>query len=214
MGNPKRLIFWTLFCLFIFSPCARGAMGGKVSTNAVLSTCVQEKGCAVRFIYSPPRPLTHLPEPLILRQARKQDPRFGTWSTLVPQGLTQWISPEEMRSFLGGLEKLGLTWEVSKKPMSFRRVRIEPPVHFPMLSYKIPRSRKKGMMEIDVTSEAGSAVAFLASKKVCTSMKPLVHSFRIPIAVYTFKGMLLFWGCKVPGFNLANRPEPPGHAQR
>lgn len=214
MGMRKVVMWWMLFCVLVFAACARGETGGKVSTNAVLATCVLVKGCAVRFVYFPPRGLNHIPEPLILRQARRQDPHFGTWSTLMPQGVTQWISPEEMQSFLAGLEKLDLPWEVSRNPMSFRRVRKEPPVHFPMLSSRIPMSRKKGTMEIDVTSEAGSAVAFLASKKVCASMKPMVDAFRIPMAIYAFQGTLLYWGCKVPGFNLANRPAPPEHKPR
>ena len=211
---PKMLIHWTLFCLLIFVPYAKGEMGRKTCTNAVLSMCAQERGCAVRFVYAPPRSLNHIPMPLILRQTGRQDPHYGTWSTLVPQGLTQWISPAEMRSFLKGLDKLDLSWEVSKKPMSFRRVRIEPPPPFPMLRFKLPMSRERGTMEIDVTSEAGSAVAFLASREVCSSMTPLVRAFRVPIAIYNFKGTLLYWNCKVPGFNLANRPEPPKHKQR
>lgn len=210
----KTLIHLTLFCLFILAPCARSEMDRRASANAVLSTCVHKKGCAVRFVYDPPISKNFPPVPAIWRPANEQDPRLGTWHLLMPQGVTQWISPDEMRDLLDGLENLDLSWEVSKTPLSFRRVRIEPPPPPPMLPWKIPMSRKKGTMEIDVTSEAGSAVAFLASKKVCASMKPLVHAFRIPISIYGFKGALLDWGCKVPGFNLADRPKPPKHEKR
>lgn len=211
----KAVTWWMLLCVLAFAACARAEAGGKASANAVLATCVQVRGCAVRFVYDPPNPQASFPAiPTIFRLARRQDPRYGTWSTLVPQGLTQWISPEEMRRFLDGLEGLTLSWEVSKKPMSFRRVRLEPPPPPPQIPWKYPMSRKRGMLEIDVTSEAGSAVAFLASKKVCASLTPLAEAFRIPIAAYNYKGTLDYWDCKVPGFNLANRPESPKREPR
>lgn len=210
----RTLFQGTLICLLTLSSCVKSERGRTMDPNAMLSKCVHEKGCAIRFIYSPPIAHDFLPIPLILRQERKQDSQFRTWSKVIPQGITWWISPEEMQNLVKGLQRLDLPWKGFEGRMSFRRERIEPPPSPPMLPWKIPMSHEKGTMEIDVTSNAGTTVAFIASKRVCVSMKPLVRAFRKPMSIYVFKGTLLDWGCKVPGFNLADRPKPPKHEKR
>jgi hypothetical protein len=197
--------------LFVLILCEGLAQAQGERNPAVLLGWVHEKDCAVRFVYRPPNSEDFPVLPLILRRAMREDPRYGTWSTLMPEGLTQWISPEEMESLVEALEKLNLTWDISRQPISFARQPKEPPPPPPSLPWKMPMARRTSTMEIDITSDAGSAVADLPSEKVCCSMERLDRAFHIPIAVYHFRGSRLDWGCKVPGFSLANRPEPPKH---
>jgi hypothetical protein len=206
-----RRIIKSSALLFALMLCAGAAQGQAARGPAVLPKWAHEGDCAVRFVYNPPIPQDNIVIPLILRQTTEQDPRYGTWSTLVPEGLTQWISTREMQSLVDRLEKLNLMWDVSLKPISFSREPKVPPPPPPHLLWKMPMARRVGTMEIDITSDAGSAVADLPSDQVCGSMERLDPAFQIPIAVYTFRGTRLQWGCKVPGFNLANRPEAPKH---
>jgi len=200
--------------LFFLVLCEGSAQAQGERTSALLPRWVHEKHCAVRFVYNPPIGEDFPQIPLILRRATREDPRYGTWSTLMPEGLTQWISPEEMESLVEALEKLSLNWDIFQQPTSFARQRIEPPPPPPHLPWRIPMARRTGTMEIDITSDAESAVADLPSAEVCRSMERLDPAFHIPIAVYNFRGTRLGWGCKVPGFSLANRPEPPSHSSR
>jgi hypothetical protein len=204
----------SLLLLFVLVLCHGSAQAQGERSSVVLPRWVHEKDCAVRFVYNPPIGEDFPQIPLILRRGTREDPRYGTWSTLMPEGLTQWISPGEMDSLVGALEKLNLTWDVSQRPISFTRQPIEPPPPPPHLPWRIPMARRTGTMEIDITSAAGSAVADLPSKEVCGSMRRLDPAFHIPIAVYNFRGARLGWGCKVPGFHLANRPEPPKEGSR
>jgi hypothetical protein len=190
--------------------CAYAALGQTGRAPGVLPKWAHKENCAVRFVYNPPKadsPVT----PLILRQTVAKDPRYGTWSSLYPEGLTQWISNQEMENLVEALEKLNLKWDVSEKPISFARVPIEPPPAPPKVPWKMPLARLRGTMEIDLTSDAGSAVADLHPEQVCGSMEQLDRAFYTPIAAYNFRGYRLSWGCEVPGFSLANRPEPPKH---
>jgi hypothetical protein len=186
--------------------------GQGVRSPAVLREWLHERNYAVRFVYNPPVPQDNVVTPTIFRQAGRRDPRYGTWSTKFPEGLTQWISPREMASLAEGLEKLSLTWDVSRKPISFRRERVEPPPPSPRSLWKVPMARRKGTMEIDVTCDAGSAVADLPSEKVCNSVDGLASAFRNREAVETFRDVRRVWGCKVSGFNVANRPQAPNRA--
>jgi hypothetical protein len=187
-----------------------GVAHGQGSHNSIgPSAQACKKDCSVRFVYNPPISQDNLVTPLILRQASKGDSRYGKWSTLVPEGLTQWISPTEMEGVIEALRKLGLKWDKSRNPISFSREAIKPPPRFPDFPWKIPMARLRGTMEIDVNTGAGSFIADLPSKEVCSSMKRLDSAFRSPNAKYTFRDSMVVWGCKVPGYNPANRPEPP-----
>jgi hypothetical protein len=201
----------SLSLLFAFMLFEGAAQGQAARGPAGLPKWAHEGNCAVRFVYNPPIPQDHVVIPLILRQAPRQDSRYGTWSTLFPEGLTQWISPREMQSLVDRLERLNLVWDVSPNPISFSREPIVPPPPPPMPPWKMAMPRRVGTMEIDITSDAGSAVTDLPSDQVCSSMERLDLALHIPIAVYNFRGTRLVWGCKVPSFNLANRPEPPKH---
>jgi len=210
---PAGRILQSLSLLFALMLWVEAAQGQAARGPAVLPKWAHEGNCAVRFVYNPPIPQDNIVIPLILRQTTEQDSRYGTWSTLVPEGLTQWISPQEMQRLVDRLEKLNLAWDMSPKPISFSREPKVPPPPPPSMPWKMPMARRVGTMEIDITSDAGSAVADLPSDQVCGSMKRLDPAFQIPIAVYTFRGTRLQWGCSVPGFNPAKRPEPPkpGH---
>ena len=168
-----------------------------------------KKNCSVRFVYNPPISQDNLVLPLILRQLLKGDSRYGRWSRLVPEGVTQWLSPTEMECVIEALRKLDLVWDMSRQHISFGREAITPPPPPPMLHWKIPSARRSGTMGIDVNTDAGSFIADLPSDAVCSAMKRLDSAFRIPIAKYNFRGMRVVWGCKVPGYNPANIPEPP-----
>lgn len=207
-----RRIIKSLSLLFAIILCWGTARGQAARGPAVLPKWAHEGNCAVRFVYNPPIPQDHVVIPLILRQTPRQDSRYGTWSTLFPEGLTQWISPREMQSLVDRLERLNLVWDVSPNPISFSREPIVPPPPPPDPPWKMAMPRRVGTMEIDITSDAGSAVADLPSDQVCGSTERLDSAFHVPIAVYNFRGTRLVWGCKVPGFNLANRPEPPKRA--
>jgi hypothetical protein len=199
----------SLSLLLAVALCGGAAQGQAARGPALLPKWAHEGNCSVRFVYNPPIPQDNIVIPLILRQTTEQDSRYGTWSTLVPEGLTQWISAWEMQSLVARLEKLNLAWDVSLRRISFSREPKVPPPPPPSLPWKMPMARRVGTMEIDITSDAGSAVADLPSAQVCGSMKRLDPAFQIPIAVYSFRGTRLQWGCKVPGFSLANKPEPP-----
>jgi hypothetical protein len=116
-------------------------------------------------------------------------------------GLTQWISPEEMKGLVEGLVGLGLVWDVSPKPMVFRREPVEPPPPPPLWPWKVVMPRRKGTMEVDVTCDGGSAVADLPSEGVCSVMEQLDRAFTNPTAMHIFRSERDEWGCKVPGFN-------------
>lgn len=178
---------------------------------AILTKCLQEKNYAIRFVYDPPISQDHVITPTTFKQVETRDPRYGTWSTDVPLGLTQWISPEEMKGLAEGLAELNLVWDVSPKPMVFRKELKEPPPPPPLWPWKVVMPRREGTMEIEVTCDAGSAVADLAQEKVCSSMERLDRVFHTPAAVDTFRDVRQEWGCKVPGFRLGYRPQPPKH---
>jgi hypothetical protein len=181
----------------------------STSTGQASSPAACKKDCSVRFVYNPPISQDNIVMPVILRQASKGDSHYGKWSTLVPEGITQWISPTEMEGVIEALQKLGLEWDMSRNPISFSRKAVKPPPPFPNFRWKLPMARREGTMEIDVNTGAGSFIADLPSKDVCSAMKRLDPVFRISIATYNFRGMRVVWGCKVPGYNPANRPEPP-----
>ena len=168
---------------------------------AVLTEWLGQKNYAIRFVYIAPISVTFGPDtPTTFRQAGAQSPRVGTWTTGFPLGLTQWISPGEMKSLAEGLEVLNLVWDVSPRPMVFRRERIEPPPPPDSLRrpWKLPVPRHKGTMEIDVTCDAGSAVAGLPVARICASMEKLASAFHNRHAVEVFRCELVEWGCKAP----------------
>lgn len=172
------------------------------------------KSYAIRFVYIAPISYDFLPIPTIFRQAGGGGCRAGVWTTESWLGLTQWISPEEMRGLAEGLEKLNLVWDISSKPMVFRRERIEPPPPADSLTppWKLPMPRHPGAMEIDVTCDAGSAVADLPAARICDAMKGLAGVFRNHNAVDAFRDARAEWGCKVRSFRYYNvepfKPEP------
>jgi hypothetical protein len=198
---------WLIPVALVLCSGVAHSQGSHNSMGPPVGAC--KKNCSVRFVYNPPISQDNLVIPLILRQASKGDSRYGTWSTLVPEGLTQWISPTEMESVIEALRKLGLEWDKSRNPISFSREAIEPPPPFPNFRWKIPMARRRGTMEIDVNTDAGSFIADLPSKDVCSSIKRLKSAFRSPNATDTFRDSQVVWGCKAPGYNPANRPEPP-----
>jgi hypothetical protein len=70
-------------------------------------------------------------------------------------------------------------------------------------------ARHDGTMEIDINTRSSAFVADLPSKDVCSAMQSLNSAFRIPIALYNFQGTRVEWGCKVPDYNPAKRPDGP-----
>lgn len=211
--NGKCVAFALL--LLLVQPLASGTSphAQGVPNPRVLIQWLRQKNYAVRFVYNPPVFRPHVVTPATLRQVERNDPRYGTWSQGPPfQGVTMWISPGEMRELVEGLLHLNLAWDLSSKPMTFARERIEPPPPPPLLPWKVPAARKRETMEIDVTSDAGSAVADLPAERVCSSMAGLDGSLRAPDAVYLFRMERLDWGCKIPGFRPGDQPHSPKEA--
>ncbi len=167
---------------------------------AVLTEWLGQKNYAIRFVYVAPISYDFPPMPTIFRQVQERGPRAGAWTTQYWLGLTQWISPQEMKSLAEGLEGLNLVWDVSPRPMVFRRERIEPPPPPDSLTppWKLPVPRRRGTMEIDVTCDAGSAVAGLPVARICASMERLASAFHNRHAVEVFRCELVEWGCKAP----------------
>ena len=199
----RRLMILSWLLLVLVTACSQGKSGPPVPTR-----WLHEKNFGVRFVYDPPVDQANTVWPITFKQVEKQDPRCGTWSNVVPLGLTQWVSEEEMRDFVAGLQKLGLEWEVSPKPMVFRKELKEPPPSPPTLPWKVPASKHEGTMEIDITCDGGSAVAYLPSGKVCSAMKPLATAFESHNAKDNYWDSLGQWGCEVPDFRYY-RFEPP-----
>jgi hypothetical protein len=168
---------------------------------ALLSEGLHEKNYAVRFVYNPPVGETHVVTPTTFRQVETEDPRFDTWSTRFSLGLTMWISPQDMKRLAEGLGKLNLAWTESNEPMVFREELVQPPPPEPHSRWKVIMPRRVGTMEVDVTCDAGSTVADLASERVCPVMEELERAFTTPTALYIFRSARDEWGCEVPGFN-------------
>jgi hypothetical protein len=198
---------WLIPVALVLCSGVAHSQGSHNSMGPSAQAC--KKNCSVRFVYNPPISQDNIVIPLILRQATEGDSRYGKWSTLVPEGLTQWISPTEMEGVIEALRNLNLVWDMSRQPISFSREAIKPPPPFPNFRWKLPMARRSGTMEIDVNTDAGSFIADLPSKDVCGAMKHLDSAFQLPIARYNFRGLRVVWGCKVPGYNPANSPEPP-----
>jgi hypothetical protein len=181
---------------------------------AVLTGWLQQKNYAVRFVYMAPIGYNHAPTPTTFRQVQAHSPRAGAWTTGFPLGLTQWISPEEMKGLAQGLEKLNLVWDLSSKPMVFRKEPIEPPPppDSAVPPWKVVTPRHKRAMEIDVTCDAGSAVGDLPAARICAAMKGVAPVFHNHNAIDVFRDAREEWGCKVPSFRYYNiepfKPEP------
>ncbi len=195
-------------------PAGAPAQGRREVDAAILAKWLNEKNYAIRFVYIAPISYNHVPTPTTFRQVERRDPRYGTWTTGFPLGLTQWVSPEAMKGLAEGLAKLNLVWDISSKPMVFRRERIEPPPPPDSLTppWKLPVPRHKGTMEIDVTCDAGSAVADLPAARICGAMKRVAPAFHSHHAIDAFRDAREEWGCKVSGFRYYNvepfKPEP------
>jgi len=187
-----------LMTLLLISAAGQGQGEGK---PAILTACLHEKNYTIRFVYNPPIPQTNVIKSTTFKQVETRDARYGTWSTDVPLGLTQWISPEEMKALAEGLANLKLAWDVSRKPMVFRKELEEPPPPPPLWRWKVVMPRREGTMEIDATCDAGSAVADLPSERVCRVMEHLDGAFTNPTVVHTFRSARDEWGCRVPGFD-------------
>ena len=183
---------------------------------AKLTQWLSRQNYTVRFVYNAPVDLDFPPLPTTFRQAEGHGPAAGAWTTGTPLGLTEWISPEEMRGLAEGLERLNLVWDVSFKPMVFRKELVEPPPPpgSARMRWKIPMQRRKEAMEIDVTCDAGSAVADLPAAKICSAMKGIAPVFRDHFAIDVFRDAREDWGCKVPSFRYyQHQPWRPGIPQ-
>jgi len=113
-----------------------------------------------------------------------------------------WLSVEEMKRLAEGLAKLNLIWTESGEPMVFQKEpRVPPDPLLPFVPWKPIKPRREGTMEIDVTSNGGSAVADLPSERVCGVVEQLDGAFTTPTAINIFRSERDEWGCKVPGFN-------------
>jgi len=164
----------------------------------ILTKCLHDENCAMRFLFEPPD-LDHVVPAAIFRVAREKDHRYGTWTSNLTVGDTIWIGPEEMQKLVTGLEELSVTWIESPTPREFKEELNEHPL-IPEMPYKIPRPSGRGM-EIDVSCDAGSAETDLAREKICNSMEHLDRDLQTPIAVLLFRSFRDNWGCKVPGFD-------------
>jgi hypothetical protein len=192
----KAFLLLMMFPLF-------GAAGQKKPGRSpcVLTEWLQQKNYAVRFVYVAPISVTFGPNtPATFRQVQAHSPHAGAWTTGFPLGVTQWISPNEMKGLAERLEKLNLVWDISPKPMVFRKELIEPPPPPDSLirPWKLPEPRHKGTMEIDVTCDAGSAVADLPVERICASMRKLASGLHEHQDIEAFRCELVNWGCKAP----------------
>jgi hypothetical protein len=195
------MLSWQSFLLcYAFAWASAAGRQRAEQAPKLLSEGLQKKNYAIRLIYHP-RSEVHVVRPTTFRQVDPEDPRYDTWSTRVPLGLTMWISPQDMKRLSEGIGKLNLAWSESDQRMVFREELIEPPPAAPLSSWKVIMPRRAGTMEVDVTCDAGSAVTDLASERVCPVMEQLEGAFTTPTALYIFRSARDEWGCKIVGFN-------------
>lgn len=194
---PAWSVSWVLLLMgCMASPTAaphRGALLG----------CLKGKNYAIRFLYRPPDE-TIIHEPLIFKPVETNDARYGSWSWKFAERTTVMVSSEEMTKLSRGLEKLGLVWKESPRPVSLEPT-LEQGPHLPEQPYHIPYQSGHGM-EILATCDNGSAVADLAPERICSGLASLDSIFHTPKAVYMFRGYREDWGCSVPGFDSSKIP--------
>jgi len=173
--------------LVLITLCAGRMQPSQKSGGPSLLKTPGDEETAVRIYYNPPGDAFHFP--LVFRVVKAGDPRLKTAPVLL-EGQTAYITGDEMRNLLQGLDRADLFWRISEKVEALGSY------HHLLI----------GGVEFRVVSPKGTAVARLDPKKLCTTLQPLDRALRTPRALWEFQLFRVQDGCKVPGFNYQEYP--------
>lgn len=155
--------------------------GGQASDGLHILSSPADQSTAVRFFFHSG---DYFHVPLIFRVG-PDDARLNT-APLLPDGRTAYITASEMDQLKRGLERLGLSWQESKREEAFGD-----PLKIPLVY----------QMTITVVSSKGTATAGFDPTKICETLPRLDSTLTTPRALWEFQVFRSEYRCKVPGLN-------------